>query len=248
MPIDVHRCDGLRVIWSRHQNLSDLHPKRLHADTHGQSAAVFGLAYLLGIELMPRIRRWRKLKLYRPNRDGRYWSINTLFGGTVNWALIREHYPQLMQLALAIQSGRLAPSAVLARVNSYSSRDRFALALQELGKAVRTRFLLQWIEDDPLRRVVHKGTTKIERHHRFAKHFDFGGGGLLRTNDPADQEKAIVYNELVANAVALQKRNSGNNIRCCPPYCSACGSHSEPLRRPRRTPQSVAASNARNAA
>ncbi len=41
-----------------------------------------------------------------------------------------------MQLALAIQSGALAPSAVLAGINSYSTRNRFALALQVLGKAV----------------------------------------------------------------------------------------------------------------
>lgn len=47
------------------ENLSDTRPTRVHADTHGQSAAVFGLAYLLGIELMPRIRRWHKLTLYR---------------------------------------------------------------------------------------------------------------------------------------------------------------------------------------
>ncbi len=50
------------------ENLSDLHPTRVHADIHGQSAAVFGLAYLLGIELMPRIRSWRKLSPYRPNQ------------------------------------------------------------------------------------------------------------------------------------------------------------------------------------
>lgn len=186
------------------QNLSDLHPRRVHADTHGQSAAVFGLAYLLGIELMPRIRRWRKLKLYRPEHDHRYRRIDALFSATVNWSLIREHYALFMQLALAIQSGTLAPSAVLARINSYSTRNRFALALQELGCAVRTRFLLEWIMDDSMRRAVHKCTTKIERHHRFAKHLCFGGEGYLRTNDPADQEKAIVYNELVANAVALQ--------------------------------------------
>lgn len=186
------------------QNLSDLQPRRVHADTHGQSAAVFGLAYLLGIELMPRIRRWRKLRLYRPGRDSRYRRIDSIFSGTVNWALIREHYPQFMQLALAVQRGVLAPSAVLARINSYSTRNRFALALQELGKAVRTTYLLEWIMSDSLRRTVHKGTTKIERHHRFAKHLAFGGSGHLRTNDPADQEKAIVYNELVANAVALQ--------------------------------------------
>jgi hypothetical protein len=66
------------------QNLSDLHPKRVHADTHGQSAAVFGLAHLLGIELMPRIRRWRHLKLYRTERDKRYAHIDALFSGTVN--------------------------------------------------------------------------------------------------------------------------------------------------------------------
>lgn len=104
------------------QNLSDVRPNRVHADTHGQSAAVFGLTYLLGIELMPRIRRWQKLTLYRSDNATSYTKIDTLFGGTVNWALIREHYPQFMQLALAIQSGALAPSAVLARVNSYSTK------------------------------------------------------------------------------------------------------------------------------
>jgi TnpA family transposase len=156
---------------------------------------------LLGIELMPRIRRWQNLTLYRSDNANRYSRINSLFSGTVNWALIQERYPQFMQLALAIQSGTLAPSAVLARVNSYSTRNRFALALKELGNAVRTTYLLEWIMDDSLRRTVHKGTTKIERHHKFAKHLAFGAGGHLRSNDPADQEKAIVYNELVTNAV-----------------------------------------------
>jgi TnpA family transposase len=186
------------------QNLSDVKPSRVHADTHGQSAAVFGLAYLLGIELMPRIRRWQELTLYRSDSANSYTKIDTLFGGTVNWALIQERYPQFMQLALAIQSGALAPSAVLARVNSYSTRNRFALALKELGNAVRTTYLLEWVMDESLRRTVHKGTTKIERHHKFSKHLTFGAGGHLRSNDPADQEKAIVYNELVTNAVALQ--------------------------------------------
>ena len=187
-----------------HRNLSDVRPTRIHADTHGQSAAVFGLAYLLGIELMPRIRRWRKLKLYRPYEDRHYKSIDSIFHRAVSWTLIREQYPKFMKLALGIQSGQLAPSAVLAQINSYSTRNSFARALQELGRAVRTKFLLRWIWDDEMRRTVHKCTTKIERHHRFAKYLSFGGEVLLRTNDPADLEKAIVYNELVANAVTLQ--------------------------------------------
>jgi TnpA family transposase len=186
------------------RNLSALHPRRVHADTHGQSAAVFGLAYLLGIELMPRIRRWRELKFYSVDRNANQDGIAAMFSGSINWRLIEEFTPLFLQLALAIHSNALAPSAVLTQINSYSSGNRFARALLELGRAVRTTYLLQWVEDESLRRAVHKGTTKVERHHRFAKHLNFGGAGHLRTNNPADQQKAVVYNELVANAVALQ--------------------------------------------
>jgi TnpA family transposase len=153
---------------------------------------------------MPRIRGWKKLKLYNPGGTEQFESIEHLFSTTVNWQRIEKHYPDFMRLALAIHSGKRAPSAVLARINSRSSRDSFALALQELGNVVRTTFLLRWTWDEDLRREIHKGTTKVERSHQFAKYLTFGGEGGLKTNNPADQEKAIVNNELVANAVALQ--------------------------------------------
>ncbi len=87
---------------------------------------------------------------------------------------------------------------------NWCTRKRFALALQELGNAVPTTFLLDWIMDDTMRRAVHECTTNIERHHHFAKHLASGEHGLLRSNYPADQEKAVVYNELVANAVVVK--------------------------------------------
>jgi TnpA family transposase len=184
--------------------LSDLRPTKLHSDSHGQSAHVFGLAYLVGIELLPRIRGWKRLRLYRPGKLDDCESIEHLFSATINWQRIEQHYPDFLRLAVAIHSGKIAPSAILARINSQSTRDPFAMALQELGHAVRTTFLLRWVCDQELRQVVHKATTKVERSHQFAKFLDFGGEGGLRSNNPADQEKAIVYNELVANAVALQ--------------------------------------------
>jgi TnpA family transposase len=122
---------------------------------------VFGFAYFLDIELMPRIRRWRKLRLCRADPNRRYPSIDRLFSGSVNRALIREHYGMLMPLALAIQSGILAPSAVLAGINSFSSRSRFALALRELGVAVRTKFLLTWIRDEAMRRACINARPRL---------------------------------------------------------------------------------------
>jgi TnpA family transposase len=49
-------------------NLSDLRPTRLHADSHGQSSHVFALAFLLGIELMPRIRGWKETQMVQSRR------------------------------------------------------------------------------------------------------------------------------------------------------------------------------------
>ncbi|MEM1369398.1 MAG: Tn3 family transposase, partial [Cyanobacteria bacterium P01_H01_bin.15] len=46
----VYILDGLL------KNTSEIQPGILHADTQGQSSPVFGLSYLLGVELMPRIR------------------------------------------------------------------------------------------------------------------------------------------------------------------------------------------------
>ncbi|MGC2459389.1 MAG: Tn3 family transposase [Steroidobacteraceae bacterium] len=64
--------------------------------------------------------------------------------------------------------------------------------------------LLRWTWDEPMHRGVHKGTTKVERSHQFSKYLNFGGEGGMRTKNPADQDKGIVRDELVAYAVALQ--------------------------------------------
>jgi len=62
----VYILDGLL------KNTSDIQPDTLHADTQGQNTPVFGLAHLLGIRLMPRIRNWKDLKLFRPAPEARY--------------------------------------------------------------------------------------------------------------------------------------------------------------------------------
>lgn len=49
------------------ENESDVRPDTIHADTQGQSTAIFGLAYLLGVKLTPRIRNWKNQNILRPS-------------------------------------------------------------------------------------------------------------------------------------------------------------------------------------
>ena len=90
----VYILDGLT------KNRSDIRPDTLHGDTQAQSAPVYGLAYLLGIKLMPRIRNWKDLKWFRPAAAGAYPHIDSLFtGDSVDWELIETHLPDMLQVA-----------------------------------------------------------------------------------------------------------------------------------------------------
>ncbi len=191
----VYIIDGLL------KNTSDIQPDTVHADTQGQSLPVFGLSHLLGIKLMPRIRNWREYKFYRPDEDTRYEHIEPLFRDTVDWDLIETHWKDLMQVVLSIKTGKIAASTLLRKLGNYSRKNRLYQAFRELGAAVRTLFLLQYISNQELREQITASTNKVEAYNGFAKYFFFGGEGVIADNDPVEQEKAVKYNDLVANAV-----------------------------------------------
>lgn len=181
------------------ENRSLLQPTTVHSDTHGQSAAIFGLAHLLGIELMPRIRSWQDLHLFRPDTDMRYEHIDGLFTATVDWETIEAHLPDMLRVALSIRAGRLLPSAILRRLATYSRKNRLYFAFRELGRAVRTDFLLRYLGSIELRRVIQAATNKSELFNKYAQWVAFGSSGLATAAERDEQRKMVKYNHLVAN-------------------------------------------------
>jgi TnpA family transposase len=122
----------------------------------------------------------------------------------IDWDLITEHWEDYLRVVLAIQTGRITASWILTRFNSHSRNHRLYRAFQELGRVVRTVYLIHWICMDELRSSVTDASNKVESFHQFSSHLSFGSNGVLRTNEPEEQEKAVIYNELVSNAVMLQ--------------------------------------------
>jgi len=186
------------------QNTSALQPTTVHADTQGQSTPVFALAHLLGIQLRPRIRNWKDLTFYRPAKDTHYQHIDLLFGDPINWALIETHWPDLLQVVLSIKAGKISTPILLRKLGNESRKNRLYQAFRELGRVVRTVFLLQYISDLPLREEIQASTNKVEAYHAYTDFFFFGGQGIIAENDPEEQEKRIKYLDVVANAAVFQ--------------------------------------------
>lgn len=191
----VYILDGLL------KNDSDLQPDTIHADTQGQNAPVFALAYLLGITLMPRIRNWKHLTFFRPDRNTRYTHIDELFSDPVDWALIKTHLPDMLRVVLSIKAGRITASTILHRLSTYNRHNRLYQAFRAFGRVVRTTFLLQYLADSELRATIQAATNKSEAFNNFVRWLSFGGEGVISTNDRLAQRKIIKYNQLVANCV-----------------------------------------------
>jgi TnpA family transposase len=181
------------------ENDSDVRPDTIHADTQGQSAAIFGLAHLLGIQLQPRIRNWKGLHFYHSKPALEYEHIDLLFSKTIDWNLIVTMLPEMLRVAVSIGAGRIKPSTILRRLATYSRKSKLYFAFRELGHAVRTSFLLEYLSDVELRRLIQAATNKSGRFNQFVQWVAFGGGALASEGIRDEQRKFIKYNHLVAN-------------------------------------------------
>ncbi|WP_136419061.1 Tn3 family transposase [Herbaspirillum sp. ST 5-3] len=192
------------------KNESEIQPDTLHGDTHAQSAPVFGLAYLLGINLMPRIRNLKQLVFFKPERGMRYQHINALFveNKTIDWELIETHLPDMLRIALSIKAGKITPSTILRRLGTASRKNKLYFAFRELGRVVRTEFLLRYIADGELRKTIQAATNKSEEFNQFIKWLFFGNQGVIAENVRHEQRKVVKYNQLVANLAILHNVES----------------------------------------
>lgn len=191
--------EAVYIIEGLLENDSDIKPDTIHADTQDQSLPVFGLAALLGFDLMPRIRNWADLNFYRPATTARYEHIDSLFGDNViDWGLIETHWTDLLRTAILIAQGRLSSVTLLRGLGNNSHKNRPYRAFRELGRVIRTITLLRYLSDPGLREQITAITNKAEAFHGFSQWLMFGGE-MIGRNDPDYQEKIIKFNELLAN-------------------------------------------------
>jgi TnpA family transposase len=152
---------------------------------------------------MPRIRGIKDLVFHRPDSNKKFTHIDRLFRTTSTGRLIETHLPDMLRVAVSIKLGKISASAILRRLGTYSRKNKLYFAFKELGKVIRTMFLLKYVGDVELRRLIHAETNKSEQFNGFEKKLFFGGEGEIAENLRHEQRKIIKYNHLVANLVIL---------------------------------------------
>lgn len=106
----------------------------------------------------------------------------------------------MLRVVLSIKAGKITAATILRKLGTYSRSNKLFQAFDELGRAVRTGFLLQYINDVEMRQMIHEAINKSESFHSFSKWIAFGSNEI-RTNHRGQQRKQIKFNHLVANCL-----------------------------------------------
>ena len=93
--------------------------------------------------------------------------------------------------------------AILRRFTRASVQHPTYRALAELGKAVKTVFLCEYLQSAALRREIHGGLNVIESWNSANGFIFYGRGGELATNRPEDQEVALLALHLIQLALVF---------------------------------------------
>jgi TnpA family transposase len=176
------------------RHCTDLEIQRNYVDTHGQSEVAFAFCYLLGFELMPRLKNIAAQRLNRPEAGaaGDYEELQPILTRPIDWRPVARQYDEMIKYATALRLGTANPEDILRRFTRNNLQHPTYQALEELGRAVKTRFLCRYLHEEGLRREIHEGLNVVESWNSANGFIFYGKGAELATNCYDDQETALL--------------------------------------------------------
>ncbi|KXY39376.1 transposase [Bacillus cereus] len=186
------------------RHCTNMEVEKNYVDTHGQSEVAFAFCHLLGFQLMPRFKAIHAQKLYRPDvgMQDSYPNLQPVLTRPINWNLIEQQYDQMIKYATALRLGTAETEAVLKRFTRNSGHPTYR-ALSELGKALKTIFLCEYLSSEEIRKEIHEGLNVVENWNSANSFIFYGKGGEIQTNRMEDQEIAVLALHLLQNCLVL---------------------------------------------
>ena len=125
-------------------------------DTAGYTEIVFVLFHLLGLQFAPRIRDLGAQRWYRLDAPPRKEGVAVLLKGLVRSKTLLDNWDELLRVAGSLKLGWGTASLLISKLQTGARENVLSRALRDLGRLVKTQFILRGIENPDYRRRIHR--------------------------------------------------------------------------------------------
>ena len=195
--------DSLNLLALVLEQETDFSPVEIMSDTAGYTDAIFGVFHLLGYQFSPRIADVGGARFWRVDSKANYGALDGLAANRINLRLVAEQWDDLLRLAGSLKLGVVRAAGLTRTLQTNDRPTRLARALQELGRLVKTLYLLRYVDDEAYRRRILTQLNRHEGRHRLARAIFHGKRGELRQRYREGQEDQLGCRGLVVNMVVL---------------------------------------------
>jgi Tn3 transposase DDE domain len=182
---------------------TEFEPTEIMTDTGAYTDVIFGIFWLLGYQFSPRIADVGGARFWRVDSTADYGALDKLASHKVKTGIVAEHWDDLLRLAGSLKLGLVQVGGLMRTLQTNERPTRLSRALEELGRIIKTLYLLAYIDNEACRRRILNQLNRGEGRHQLARVVFHGKRGELRQRYREGQEDQLGALGLVVNAIIL---------------------------------------------
>lgn len=195
--------DSLYLLDGMQDQQTSLELKEIMTDTAGASEIIFALFWLLGYQFSPRLADIGKTRFWRIDPKADYGKLNDISKHKISESSIRKHWEDILRIAVSLKLGHVTASDLIRSLFRKNRPSGLTKALMNLGRIIKTLYLLNYIDNEDYRRHILIQLNKGESRHSLARTVYHGRRGEMYEKYREGQEDQLNALGLVTNAIVL---------------------------------------------